>query len=187
VFALFRRWALNIRIRNWRIERLSAEQRTRFDERRSRRGGGKPLGAPTPKETLLVGWTGMRGILTLAAAAAVPETTKSGAPFPARDAIQVVALIVTLGTLLIQGTTLSRLARRLRLDLSGERAEALTMRARARELLAGVPDETDDGFDAQRAALGKAVAEREVDEETAKALIEDIDLRQAARQTITEG
>jgi monovalent cation/hydrogen antiporter len=187
VYALFGRWALNIRIRNWRLERLPEEQRARFNERLSRRGRGMPLGAPTPKETLLIGWTGMRGILTLAAAAAVPETTRSGAPFPGRDAIQAVALIVTLGTLLIQGTTISRVARWLRLDLSGELAESAAMRARARELLAGVPDETDEGFDAQRAALGEAVSEHEVDEQTAKALIEDIDLRQAARHTLSDG
>jgi CPA1 family monovalent cation:H+ antiporter len=110
----------------------------------------------------------------------------SGAPFPGRDAIQAIALIVTLGTLLIQGTTLSRLARLLRLDLSGEQAEAEAMRTRGRELLNGLPGKTDADYDRQRATLSRAVAEHEIDEETAKALIEDIDLRQAARHTLSE-
>jgi CPA1 family monovalent cation:H+ antiporter len=128
----------------------------------------------------------MRGILTLAAASAIPETTASGAPFPGRDAIQAIALIVTLGTLLIQGTTLSRLARWLNLDLSAERSAAADMRTRAWEIVDGLPGTTDVDYDAQRAALGRAVAEHEIDEETAKALIEDLDLRQAARHTISE-
>jgi NhaP-type Na+/H+ or K+/H+ antiporter len=110
----------------------------------------------------------------------------SGAPFPGRDAIQAIALIVTLGTLLIQGTTLSWLARRLRLDLSGERAEAEAMRARARELLSGVPGTSDADYARQRATLSRAVSEHEIDEATAKAMIEDIDLRQAARHTLSE-
>jgi NhaP-type Na+/H+ or K+/H+ antiporter len=108
----------------------------------------------------------------------------SGAPFPGRDAIQAIALIVTLGTLLIQGTTLSWLARRLRLDLSGERAEAEAMRAQ--ELLSGVPGTSDADYDRQRATLSRAVSEHEIDEATAKAMIEDIDLRQAARHTLSE-
>jgi hypothetical protein len=55
-------------------------------------GGGAPRsGRRRVEETLIVGWTGMRGILMLAAPAAVPETTSSGAPFPRRDAIQAIA------------------------------------------------------------------------------------------------
>lgn len=49
---------------------------------------------------LVVGWSGMRGIVTLAAALALPEG------FPYRDFILVTAFIVVLGTLLIQGLTL---------------------------------------------------------------------------------
>ena len=60
------------------------------------------------------------------------------------------------------------------------------MRARARAILDGLPETTDADYDAQRATLSKAVSEHEIDEETAKALIEDIDLRQAARHTISE-
>jgi NhaP-type Na+/H+ or K+/H+ antiporter len=193
VFTMFGRWALVERYHEWRLRRYPdrAARIEQFRARRregtsARRRGGQPLGAPTMKETLLVGWTGMRGILTLAAAAAVPERTASGQPFPGRDAIQAVALIVTLGTLLLQGTTLSWLARRLRLDLGGERAEAAQMRARALAVLATVPGETDDAFDRQRARLGQAMAEREIDEETVRQLIEDLDLRQAARQTVDE-
>jgi len=58
------------------------------------------------RENLVIAWTGMRGVVTLAAAAGIPLTTLAGEAFPGRDAIQVVAFTVTVGTLLIQGLTL---------------------------------------------------------------------------------
>ena len=55
---------------------------------------------PTAKSALVVGWSGMRGIVTLAAAMALP------AGFPDRDLIQLTAFVVVLGTLVLQGLTL---------------------------------------------------------------------------------
>ncbi len=70
---------------------------------------------PRPKglwrSTLVLSWTGMRGVVTLAAAGALPYTTRTGAPFPARETIQLVAVVVTVGTILVQGTTLPWLIR----------------------------------------------------------------------------
>ena len=57
------------------------------------------------------------------------------------------------------------------------------MHADGQAIVASVPGTTDDDFDQQRAALGPAVSENRLDEETAKRLIEDVDLRQAARHT----
>lgn len=45
------------------------------------------------------------------------------------------------------------------------------------------PGTTDADFEAQRLGLGQALAEHRIDEESARALIEDIGLRQAAQQT----
>jgi CPA1 family monovalent cation:H+ antiporter len=92
--------------------------------REGRRGKGRPtrpedfeIPAPfTWKENLVIGWTGMRGVVTLAAAAGIPLTTLAGEAFPGRDAIQVVAFTVTIGTLLIQGLTLPWLIRRLEIS-----------------------------------------------------------------------
>ncbi|GAA2648905.1 cation:proton antiporter [Paractinoplanes durhamensis] len=189
VWVLFGRW----RRKDQRVKRRVQEDiyfRTRWqrmEERRTRRGG-KPLDPPTRKQTLLVGWTGMRGILTLAAAAAIPPTIEHGTePFPGRDAIQAIALIVTLGTLLIQGTTVGWLSRKLNFDLTEERAETKELRDLARTIIAEAgaePAETDDArFEAQRAALGKAVAEHRLTEDIARELIEEVDLRQAAQST----
>ncbi|MEV6303088.1 sodium:proton antiporter [Actinoplanes sp. NPDC051861] len=189
VAGLFGRWRLRHRMMLRRSER-DPRYRMAREARLARRRGGEPLPPPTGRETLLVGWTGMRGILTLAAAAAVPEHTTSGAPFPGRDAIQAIALIVTLATLLVQGTTIGWLARRLRFDLAGEHAADARMRATAREVVAGAAAEpaadVDAGFEAQRLAVATAVAQRRLTEEIAREVIEDIDLRQAARHTAHE-
>jgi CPA1 family monovalent cation:H+ antiporter len=80
------------------------------------------------QENVVVSWTGMRGVVTLAAAAAIPVLTVDGEPFPERATIQAIAFVVSVGTLLIQGWTLPLLIRRLRLsnDESGyEREETL--------------------------------------------------------------
>lgn len=67
----------------------------------------------------VVGWCGMRGTLTLAAALALPTGGEDGAPFPYRDLIVVAAFGVVLGTLVLQGLTLRPLLLRLRLEDDG--------------------------------------------------------------------
>jgi CPA1 family monovalent cation:H+ antiporter len=64
---------------------------------------------PTVGSGLVIAWAGMRGIVTLAAALALPEG------FPGRDLIVLTAFLVVLGTLLIQGLTLKPLLRALNL------------------------------------------------------------------------
>jgi len=82
------------------------------------------------QENVVVSWTGMRGVVTLAAAAAIPVQTVSGDPFPERATIQAIAFVVAIGTLLIQGWTLPVLIRRLHLsrfsdDHAADREEEL--------------------------------------------------------------
>jgi monovalent cation/hydrogen antiporter len=186
VYLLFGRTILRWRMAERRGERNEA-RRAEVEKRRRR---GKPMAPPTHKEIVLVGWTGMRGILTLAAAAAVPQHLPDGREFPGRAEIQVIALFVTLGTLLIQGTTVKALARRLKFDLTAEKAEEAEMHERGQKIIAeATPGPTaeikdiDDAFERQRHALGVAVQEKRLTEEIARELIEDIDLRQAARHT----
>jgi Na+/H+ antiporter len=66
-----------------------------------------------------VGWMGMRGAVSLAAALAIPLETDAGAAFPGRDLIIFLAFTVILGTLVFQGLTLPKLLRRLRLEDDG--------------------------------------------------------------------
>jgi len=83
--------------------------------RRPDRAGERARPRPTVGGGLLVSWAGMRGIVTLAAAFAIPETLANGQPFPYRDLILLCAFAVVLGTLVLQGLTMKALIRRLRL------------------------------------------------------------------------
>ncbi|MEP0924859.1 cation:proton antiporter [Leptolyngbya sp. ST-U4] len=55
---------------------------------------------------LIFGWTGMRGVVSLASALSVPILTQAGQPFPYRDLILFITFVVILITLVFQGLTL---------------------------------------------------------------------------------
>jgi monovalent cation/hydrogen antiporter len=75
--------------------------------------------ALSPPAAALVGWCGMRGIVTLAAALALPTADDGGLPFPYRDLILFTAFAVVLVTLVVQGGTVRPLLTRLRLRDDG--------------------------------------------------------------------
>lgn len=55
---------------------------------------------------LVLGWTGMRGVVSLAAALAIPVTMDDGTEFPHRNLILFITFVVILLTLVVQGLTL---------------------------------------------------------------------------------
>ncbi|MBS1738465.1 MAG: Na+/H+ antiporter [Bacteroidetes bacterium] len=61
---------------------------------------------PGLKAPFILGWSGMRGVISLAAALSIPFTLESGAPFPQRNVVLFITFIVILTTLLLQGLTL---------------------------------------------------------------------------------
>jgi len=71
---------------------------------------------PHPKAVALVAWTGMRGIVTLASALALPLTLDGGAPFPYRAEIILIGMCVIMLTLVLQGLTLSPLIKAFRFE-----------------------------------------------------------------------
>jgi CPA1 family monovalent cation:H+ antiporter len=64
---------------------------------------------PSWRHVTIVAWTGMRGVVSLAAALALPFTIQGGAPFPDRDLILFLTFIVILATLVVQGLSLPTL------------------------------------------------------------------------------
>ena len=70
---------------------------------------------PTVGSGLVISWAGMRGIVTVAAALALP-VGNDGAPFPFRDLILLTAFCVVVSTLVIQGLTLGPIMRRVHLN-----------------------------------------------------------------------
>jgi Na+/H+ antiporter len=67
------------------------------------------MDVPSLKLTFLLGWSGMRGAVSLAIALAIPLTTDAGDPFPERDLIIFLAYAVILVTVIGQGLTLGKL------------------------------------------------------------------------------
>lgn len=84
------------------------------------------------RELVAASWAGMRGVVSLAAAMALPETTSTGEPFPFRQLILFLTFFVIFVTLVFQGLTLPWLMRRLRVE---EPEETYLGEARARLVL----------------------------------------------------
>ncbi|HTV06625.1 MAG TPA: Na+/H+ antiporter [Acidobacteriaceae bacterium] len=86
-----------------------------------------------PRELVVMAWSGMRGVLTLAAALSLPVLTNRGTRFPAREEIIFLAFAVILASLVGQGLTLPALIRKLGLaEPEAARQDALEAR---REML----------------------------------------------------
>jgi len=111
----------------------------------------RPMSRPTVGTGLVISWSGMRGIVTLAAALALPERAGEAA-FPYRDLIVLTAFAVVIGTLVVQGLTLRPLMRWLDLhddDPVGREVEAARERA-LEAALATFADDTSPAAEAVR-------------------------------------
>jgi len=75
---------------------------------------------PSKRQIFVVGWTGMRGVVALAAAISLPDLLEDGSPFPQRNLIVFLTFSVILVTLVLQGLTLPPLIRAL--GLAGARS-----------------------------------------------------------------
>ena len=110
---------------------------------RDRRGGPNRLGVPVHVRTALavaayssegagdfgaggfvVSWAGMRGVVSLAAAFAIPLTVNSGEDFPGRSLILFLTFVVVVGTLLLHGLTLPWVIRVLGVQGDEEQSDA---------------------------------------------------------------
>ncbi len=119
-----------------------------------------------PRAVFLVGWAGIRGSVTLAAALSIPLATAAGTPFPGRDLIVFLAGTTIVLTLAINGLTLPALIRTLdvRRDGSAEREELAARLALA-----------EAAADAMRAEIARLDDPGEI--AFAKRLIADYDMR----------
>jgi Na+/H+ antiporter len=74
---------------------------------------GERVPAPQEGEVFIMSWCGMRGIVSLAAALALPQVLEDGTTFPERDLIIFLTFVVIAVTLVVQGLSLKPLIRRL--------------------------------------------------------------------------
>lgn len=58
------------------------------------------------KNSMIIGWAGMRGIVSLASALSLPLVLSDGSPFVQRESVIFISVVVVLITLIIQGLTL---------------------------------------------------------------------------------
>ncbi|MFF3626115.1 Na+/H+ antiporter [Streptomyces sp. NPDC002164] len=77
------------------------------------------------KAPTIVGWAGMRGVVSLAIAFSIPLLTTAGQAFPARNLVLFLTFTTVIGTLVVQGLTLPLLVRALRLPGRDATAETL--------------------------------------------------------------
>jgi CPA1 family monovalent cation:H+ antiporter len=120
--------------------------------------------APPWQWPFALGFTGIRGIVSLAAALAIPLTTATNEPFPHRDMILFLAFSVILVTLVGQGLTLPLVIRWLGLANAGRREHHAD---RAEELKAQV-----QAIDTALARLDQLAKDRELPEEAIQSLRE---------------
>ncbi|MDR3359828.1 MAG: sodium:proton antiporter [Bifidobacteriaceae bacterium] len=134
--------------------------RSKWLQRRFRRSTDTPYTPLTPRELLVTSWAGMRGVVTLAAAAAIPVSVH-GQPFAERATIQLAAYTVAIGTLLIQGLTLPALIKALKISSADEAEEDDASEARVRLMATRAASGVLRGqVDAWAAVMGRAEAER---------------------------
>ena len=96
---------------------------------------------PLWKGPLIMGWAGMRGVVSLASALSIPLVLKNGAPFPYRNLILLITFIVILITLVFQGLTLPLLIKWVNIndpeDFPREEEQETAIRIRMMEIALG--------------------------------------------------
>ena len=108
--------------------------------------------APSAAQVFIVAWAGMRGVVSLAAAFAVPLSTLSGDPLPGRPQLVFLTFVVVIGTLLLHGLTLPWLIRALGVQGTEAHTDAVRAAAAQSRASAAAAKRLDEILDAQRRA-----------------------------------
>jgi monovalent cation/hydrogen antiporter len=117
---------------------------------------------PAWQHVAIVAWTGMRGVVSLAAALALPLTTRDGAPFPGRNLILFLTFIGILATLVAQGLSLPLLIRWLGVKDDGTmEKEEREARLRANQAALAQLDKVGNSDSAKEDALHRLRVEYE--------------------------
>jgi monovalent cation/hydrogen antiporter len=152
---------------------------------------------PGFKAPVIIGWTGMRGVVSLAAALSIPAQLADGAAFPHRNLILFITFVVILTTLLLQGLTLPYVLRKINMPsfndyLPDEEADTLIRKELARHVLHHISETYGD--EATKHLFLKQVAEKwtEKSRESSDAIIPEeakaiyLDLLNKQRQWLLE-
>ncbi|PWU01137.1 MAG: Na+/H+ antiporter [Bacteroidetes bacterium] len=117
---------------------------------------------PPWRNVLLVAWSGMRGVVSLASALAIPLTLSSGEAFPHRNLILYITFVVILVTLVLQGLGLKPLIRLLKIkddSKDDQKVQGIELRVRLAEAVLNYLD-TNYGEEIQKQETFKRVRDR---------------------------
>lgn len=109
---------------------------------------------------VIVGWAGMRGVVSLAIAFSIPLTMEDGSDFPARNLVLFLTFTTVIGTLVVQGLTLPPLIRLLKLPGRDTQAETLAEAQAQSEASRAAESRLDDLLTDERNALPEPLAVR---------------------------
>lgn len=85
------------------------------------------------RESLIIGWSGMRGIVSLTAALALPYTLEDGLPLTGRNEVIFITFVAILLSLLIPGLSLSLLIKKLKIEPQPEHHNAIQVRLQLKQ------------------------------------------------------
>jgi monovalent cation/hydrogen antiporter len=141
---------------------------------------------PPARQIFIVGWTGMRGVISLAAAIALPHTLANGAPFEQRQLIIFLAFSVILVTLVLQGLTLPPLIRAL--GLAGAAGRNIEEEEARRAILQTALRRLDEVRERARGDSAKVFDDLELHYRDRMAILteEEADVRSASHRRFVE-
>ncbi|TXS56857.1 Na+/H+ antiporter [Streptomyces sp. t39] len=109
---------------------------------------------------LIVGWAGMRGVVSLAIAFSIPPVMEDGEPFPGRSLVLFLTFTTVIGTLVVQGLSLPPLIRVLKLPGRDVYAETLAEAQAQSEASAAAERRLDELLADERNSLPQPLADR---------------------------
>ncbi|MFD5001456.1 Na+/H+ antiporter [Streptomyces mutabilis] len=112
------------------------------------------------KGPFVIGWAGMRGVVSLAIAFSIPLTVHGGEPFPERNLILFLTFTTVIGTLVVQGVTLPPLIRLLKFPEHDVQAETLAEANAQAQASRAAEQRLDDLLADERNALPAPLADR---------------------------
>jgi CPA1 family monovalent cation:H+ antiporter len=115
---------------------------------------------PTWKGPFIIGWAGMRGVVSLAIAFSIPTAVHGGGAFPGRNLILFLTFTTVIGTLVVQGLTLPPIIRLLRLPGRDPQAETLAEANAQAQASRAAEQRLDELLDDERNALPPPLADR---------------------------
>ncbi|TDT38272.1 sodium/proton antiporter (CPA1 family) [Streptomyces sp. BK208] len=112
------------------------------------------------KGPFVIGWAGMRGVVSLAIAFSIPLTVHGGEPFPERNLILFLTFTTVIGTLVVQGVSLPPLIRLLKFPAHDVQAETLAEANAQAQASRAAEQRLDDLLADERNALPAPLADR---------------------------